>query len=155
MNILDAAYNLVARYPGGAGSLAPRMGKGVSTLSHECTASGTAKLGLLDAVKMTDFANDDAILMAWALHRNRMLVPLPVNPSGHEGCMAKLADAAKEFGDFITEVSGDLADGKITDNELARIDKESGELIAALYELRKDLAAKNAELHAVAPKVDY
>ena len=50
MNLLDAAYHVVHDYPGGAQSLAPRMFKSATTLSHEVAADGTAKLGLLETV---------------------------------------------------------------------------------------------------------
>lgn len=39
----------------------------------------------------------------------------------------------------------DLVDGKISDNELRRIDKECGELIASLHALRESLARRNAD----------
>lgn len=144
MNLLDAAYNLVADYPGGAHSLAPRIGKGVSTLSHELTATGTAKLGLLDAEKMTELADDNRILSAWATARGQMLLPLPkIAAQLDDDCMIRLAGSAKEFGEVCSEVASDLADGTITDNELARIDRETGELIASLQSLRASLAVRN------------
>lgn len=58
MNPLDAAYNLVRDYPGGASSLAPRLDKNPSVLSHEVTATGSAKLGLLTAIKITELSGD-------------------------------------------------------------------------------------------------
>jgi hypothetical protein len=58
-------------------------------------------------------------------------------------CMARLAATAREFGDLCSEVAGDLVDGAITDNELARIDRESGELMASLRALREALARCN------------
>lgn len=144
MNLLDAAFNLVSDYPGGAQSLAPRMGKGVSTLSHEVTAAGTAKLGLLDAEKMSVLANDARILTAWATNMGHMLVPLPSQAQQlSNDCMLRLAGAAKEFGALCKEVASDLADDIISDNELERIDRETGKLIASLQSLRCSLAARN------------
>ena len=46
-----------------------------------------------------------------------------------------LAEAAKEFSDLLTTVSGDLADGDVSDNDLARAQREGGELVAKVQAL--------------------
>lgn len=142
---LDAAFNVVHDYPGGAVSLAPRMGKGVSTLTNEVKAEGSAKLGLEDAVKVSLITSDLRSLEAFARVCGQMLVPLPdVHlPGGADACMLKLAESTQEFGRFCAEVAGDLADGQISDNELKRIDKEMGLLIATVHGLRESLAVRN------------
>ena len=146
MNLLDAAYNVVHDYPGGSHSLAPRMGKSATTLSHEVAADGTAKLGLLDAAKITALSGDLRILEAFATNAGQMLVPLPnAVEFENDDCMLRLADSAKEFGELCREVASDLVDGKITDNELARIDRECGELIAAVHALRLALGERNLQ----------
>lgn len=143
MNLLDAAYNTVHDYPGGSQSLAPRMGKSATSLSHEVTCTGTAKLGLLDAAKITMLTGDLRILQAFAANQGQMLVPLPHLEAMSDDSMLRLADAAREFGEMCTAVASTLADGVITDNELERIDRESGELIASVHALRESLAARN------------
>ena len=47
---MDAAFNVVHDYPGGAAALSERLGKGRPALSHEVKGDGSAKLGLKDAV---------------------------------------------------------------------------------------------------------
>lgn len=144
MNLLDAAYNVVHDYPGGSHSLAPRMGKSATTLSHEVAADGTAKLGLLDAAKITTLSGDLRILEAFATNCGQMLVPLPAAVDlQSDDCMLRMAATVREFGDLCTEVAADLQDGKISDNELARIDRECGELIAAVHGLRQALEQRN------------
>lgn len=144
MNLLDAAYNVVHDYPGGSQSLAPRMGKSATTLSHEVTATGTAKLGLLDAAKITQLTGDLRVLAAFAANAGQMLVPLPTGPTTDaDDCMVRLADTAREFGDLCREVAGDLADGSISDNELERIDTECGQLIASVHALRVALGTRH------------
>jgi hypothetical protein len=146
MSLRDAAFNVVHDYPGGSVSLAPRLGKSHASLSHELTATGTAKLGLLDAEKITILTGDLRILEAFATDCGQMLVPLPdATVLMGDDCMLRLADTAREFGDLCKEVGGDLVDGKISDNELRRIDKECGELIASLHALRESLARRNAD----------
>ena len=143
MNLLDAAYNTVHDYAGGAQSLAPRMGKSACSLSHEVTATGTAKLGLLDAAKVVALTGDLRILQAFAANAGQMLVPLPHLDVELDDSMLRLAAAACEFGEMCTAVASTLSDGVITDNELVRIDRECGELIASVHHLRESLAARN------------
>ncbi|MDO9235984.1 MAG: hypothetical protein Q7U28_08130 [Aquabacterium sp.] len=144
MNLRDAAYNVVHDYPGGAQSLAPRLGKGSTYLSAEVAGMGTAKLGLLDAEKITQLTGDRRILVAFATNCGQMLVPLPdASALPNDDCMMRLADSAREFGELCKEVAGDLVDGEINDNELGRIDKECGQLIASVHALRESLAARN------------
>lgn len=146
MSLRDAAFNTVHDYPGGAVSLAPRVGKTPSSLSHEVTATGTAKLGLLDAEKIVILTGDLRILEAFATDCGQMLVPLPsAIVLSTDDCMLRLADTAREFGELCKEVGGDLADGKISDNELRRFHKERSELIASLQALGESLARRNAE----------
>lgn len=144
MHLRDVAFNVVHDYAGGAVSLAPRIGRNHTTLCHELNGTGTAKLGLLDAEKITLLTGDMRILQAFASNCGQMLVPLPSVASG-DNAMVRLAASAKEFGDLVAEVSTDLADGRISDNELARIDRETGELIASVHALREALAKRNAE----------
>ncbi len=144
MDLRDVAANVVHDYPGGAPSLAPRVGKNATTLAHELNGTGTAKLGLLDAEKITLRTGDLRILEAFALNCGQLLVPLPSADDGHpDDCMARLADTAREFGDLCTEVATDLVDGAISDNEMTRIDRECGELMSSLRTLREALARRN------------
>lgn len=146
MHLRDVAYNVVHDYPGGSVSLAPRLGKSATTLAHELNGTGIAKLGLMDAEKITHLARDLRILEAFATNCGQMLVPLPESVSvADDDCMLRLADTAREFGELCKEVATDLADGSISDNELARIDRECGQLIASLHALRESLARRNAE----------
>ncbi len=41
-----------------------------------------------------------------------------------DDCLVRMGDTAREFGELCTEVSKDLGDGKISDNELARINRQ-------------------------------
>jgi hypothetical protein len=130
MNVLDAAYNTVHDYPGGAVELAGRLGKrSGSTLSHEvCPPEGSsAKFGLLDAVKVMEMTKDHRIMHAMATRLGGMFVPL----SGldmESPDTVHLAQVAREFAEVMAEVAPAMADGVITDNELARIEREWGEL---------------------------
>lgn len=154
MNTLDAAYNVVHDHPGGADSLAPRVGKNATTLCHEVAGTGLAKLGLLTAEKITQRTGNLGILVSFATNCGQMVVPLPViGDTKGDACMILLADVIEEFGKLCRETASDLADGKISDNELGRIDAEIGLVIARLHAMRESLAARNqAEKDARAVK---
>lgn len=144
MQVLDAAYHVVNDYPGGATSLAPRMGKGASTLSHETTATGNAKLGLIDAMKITQLTGDLRILHAFAEACSAIVIPLPTQ--AHEASadvFTHLADTAREFSDVVASISTAAADGHITGNELATVQREWGELVAQGAALVSLLQAKH------------
>lgn len=139
--LLDAAYHVIHDYPGGATSLAPRLHKNPATLSHEATGAGSAKLGLVDALKITHMAgNDLRILNAFAAECGCMVLALPQVADGHDA-YRQLATAAREFSEFVGSVADAAADGQITHNELARVDRELGELMACAQAIRATLAA--------------
>lgn len=151
MNSLDAAFHLARAYPGGKEALAARLGKSPHTFRHELTGDGTAKLGLIDAESMSMFAlqmkmpNALAILNSMAANLGQMVLPLPqVMDLAGGDCMRGLATSAREFAELCADVTGSLADdGRISDNEMARIERSSAELIAALQSLNAAVAAAN------------
>ena len=137
--VLDAAYNLVVDYPGGSVSLAPRIDKNATTLSHEVKGTGGAKFGLVDAVKATQRSGDLRILNAFAVECGCLVLPLPALPESM-GTFHQLAEAAKEFSEFVSSVADAAADGAVTANELARVDRELGDMIASAQAIRATLA---------------
>lgn len=145
MSVLDAARNVADDYPGGAKALAQRMDKNPFTLMHELAGTGTAKLGLLTAVKMTTRSGDLRILNEFASECGCLVLPMPEALRELHGgeLMRQLARTAKEFADLVSEVSGDLADDKVSDNEMARIVREWSELVATGQTLVAGVRAKH------------
>ncbi|WP_428001813.1 phage regulatory CII family protein [Acidovorax sp.] len=145
MNVIDAAYNVVHDYPGGAESLGPRVEKNPTTLSHEVAEVGTAKLGLKTAVKLTAFTKDYRILEAFAAQCGRMVLPMPeVLASDGDECLKSLGEVLRESGEVVRELTGSLEDGNISDNEYGRIAKECGHLVSAATNLLAAVRARNA-----------
>jgi hypothetical protein len=148
MSLRDVAFNVVQDYPGGCRALAPRMDKNETTLAHELHGTGIAKLGLADGQKITQLTGDLRILERFANNCGQRIVPLPeAKTILNNDCMLRLADSAAEFGELFREIGVDLSDGKISDNEMARIDRECGILMASLHALRSALADRNAQGH--------
>lgn len=131
--VLDAAYNVVHDYPGGADSLGPRIEKPGTTLSHEASRTGSAKFGLDTAVKVSVLSRDYRILHAFAVECGHMVLPLPETAAANGASMAERQAAFfAEVSDVVRELGQVLADGRVTRNERDAVRRQAGELIAAL-----------------------
>lgn len=147
MDVLQAAFNVAEDYrPGGASALAVAIGKNSTTFMHECNGTGGAKLGLLTAVKMTKASRDMRVLLAFAAECGQMCLPLPeAMRGGSDECMQAMSSLSKEFGELCQEVFTSLGDdGEISDNELNRIKREGGELIAQLQAFMVAIEVRHA-----------
>jgi hypothetical protein len=152
MSLADAAFNTAHEYPhGGADGLGRRMGK--SNLSAEVNPNrADAKLGLLDALRMQLLTGDFRILnaMAWECGFFPPM-PMPSALPSDAPCLRTLGEMMKECADVVATVSTDAADGRFDDNDLARANREVGELLLCVQRLMGQLTAMNAELRARAP----
>ncbi|MGC4366527.1 phage regulatory CII family protein [Hydrogenophaga sp. R2] len=140
--VLDAAHQLVQAYPGGAESLAPRMGKNATTLRHEVNRTGSAKLGLADAVSMSVLTQDLRVLNAFAAECGCLVLPMPTLIGGDSGAMLRVAVLAKEFGEVVGSVTEAAADGRVSANELHRVQEEWSQLVAAGQQLMSHMQAQ-------------
>ena len=154
MNVLDAARHLARRFKGGIDAVATRMptsnsksaSKSADVLRHELAGTGTNKFGLEDADLLTQLAVEQrvpdplAILNAMAANAGGLVVMLPQVVDADDMTIAGLAAFAKEFSDVVNAMAEAVADGEVTANELARVDKELGELMARAQAMRAHLA---------------
>lgn len=137
----DAAFNAVHDYPGGAAALAPRLGKNATTLCHELTGQGTAKLGLLDAVKISKLTGSLAIVQAMCGELGGVFVPL-VGSNDAAGVKG-LGVAVREFGEMVGQYAEAIADGRVSANELQSIDREGLQAIASIVDLLNQARASH------------
>lgn len=145
MDVSMAAFRLVHDAPGGATALAPVVGKSAGTLSHEVDPNyAGAKLGLLDAVKLSKWRGDRQVLDAFALELGCVVVPLVPAVAGAEGIASRTARLVQEFGDLMCVTGAATGDGVISDNERERIEREGAELLAALQAFLGDVRALNS-----------
>lgn len=142
-DVIHAANNVAEDFTGGASALALAIDKNANTLLHELAEQGSAKLGLRTAVKMTRRAKDPRILNAFAAQCGYMVMPMPesLRLQGDDA-MHRLSDTAKEFGELVQVVASSIGGG-ITPNEMARIRREWGELVAAGQHLMAHLEAQH------------
>jgi hypothetical protein len=153
MKTIDAAYHVVHDYPGGALALASRLGKHASSLNNEVNpptdrAPGAPmpKLGIVDAIKITHLTADSRIVAAFNEDCG-YCAPLPLSKAGiTDGCMRELLERAAvlstTMGEGFAEFSRDIADNKITPNELERFEQKSLDTIAAIVALARGMRAK-------------
>jgi hypothetical protein len=149
MDVLAAARCVARDFKGGARALGELMGK--SNLSDELNPNvKTAKLGAADMVEMEIWADDYRPLYAHCAatrHFPPVKMPDPL-AHGEMPCMRTLSEMVKESADVVSTTVEALADDEVSDNDLARFDKESSELIVKLQQLREQMAAKNARAKA-------
>ena len=137
MHVTDAAYATVHDYPGGAASLAPRVGTTVGVLNSKVNPNTTTHhLTLAEAVKLIDLTGDTRILHAMALQAGAVLV---------EGCadlpdcdMAVLESMTAVFacaGQLGASVHEGLADRTLTAKEFKAIEREAYALRARAVKL--------------------
>lgn len=144
MNVIDAAYGLVRDYPGGAESLAPRLGKSPTTLCHEVSCTGHAKLGLETAVDMTVLSGDMRILRAFATRCGQMLLPMAPAPTTHLECIKRLGVVLATAGCVVRETTEGMSDGVITGNERERVRQACAELVRGTSALMAAIDALHA-----------
>lgn len=147
MNLRDSARNLARRMHGGIEEWSRRAGKNPTTGRHELAGTGGYKLGLEDAELLTQFAIETRvpdplqILHTFAANCGAMVIPLPGMYESGVTTMEDLAAAAKEFAEFVSTSAQASADGRVTANELADVDKELSHLIGCAQRVRAGLAA--------------
>ncbi len=130
-NVMDAAYLTVQNYPGGAASLAPRMGMNQNTLSHKVNLNvDTHHLNLRESVVLQAVSGDFSILHSMAAELGHVALPVP--PIKYGDMRLHLAKVGAEVGDVFREVEKALKDDKVTKNERLRIHRQVAEAIAAL-----------------------
>ncbi len=125
MNVNDAAHAVVHDYPGGAASLAPRLGMSAAVLNSKVNPNtSTHKLCLVEAVTITTLTDDDRILRAFAEECGRIVLTAPDGDDAEPSDMAVLelvAAVGGSQGDLFGAIHHGLADGRLTKKELATI----------------------------------
>lgn len=138
MNVTDALWRAAHNYPhGGIDALAVRMGISVNSLAHKVKPSNlNAHCSPEEMLQICEMTGDHGAVHALACRLGYVLLPMPELADGVDATFTVgLASAVQEFGQFISEVSANLADGVVTENELRRINKEAAEMIAAAQKL--------------------
>lgn len=125
MNVDDAAYAVVHDYPGGADALAARMSKSAAVLRSKVKQTcDTHHLTLREAVTISVLSCDVRIFKAAATELDHVLLPLPSPDDQAASDMAVLELMASVWagqGDLGSAIHSALSDGKVTQQELAKV----------------------------------
>lgn len=144
MNIVDAAYNTVHDFPGGANALAPRMGiKSPAVLNSKVNPNtDTHHLTLSEASKMMAITNDYRVLQSLNAEHGKVAIDLPQIP---ECCDAALTELILNMGigggDIQAVFKEMMLDGRITRGEAMDMSK-------VIHKLHLVLAQLDAQVHA-------
>jgi hypothetical protein len=106
-DVVAAAEAAVRAYPGSTKMVAAMMGKNASTLASELLEASASKLGLRDAVKISQVTGDKAILNAFAQALNCAVIELDHPLSGADP-MYLLSQFSISFARYV-EVCADAA----------------------------------------------
>lgn len=141
MHVTDAAYSTVHDYPGGAGSLAPRIGTSQAVLNSKVNPRTTTHhLTLAEAVKLMVFTGDKRILHAIALETGDVVIEGAAAADACEmAILGSLTGLFARTGQVGTAVHGALEDGRITERECRDIEREVYKLRAKSLQLVRKL----------------
>lgn len=137
MNIEDAAYNTVHDYPGGASSLAPRMGMSVAVLNSKVNPNTkTHHLTLAEASKLMALTGDYRIMQALAAEHGKVAIDLPDIPECRDMSLTdKVLCIGMRGGDVMSTFREIMADGRVTQGEVADMSKIIHQMHIALAQL--------------------
>lgn len=144
MNILDAVYNTVRDFPGGANALAPRMGiKSPAVLNSKVNPNtDTHHITLAETSKMIAITNDYRVLHSLNAEHGKVAIDLPKIPEFQDTALTELVlSMGIGSGDVTSIFKEMMTDGRITENEA----KDMSEVIHGLHMI---LAELDAQVHA-------
>ncbi|MES2909870.1 MAG: phage regulatory CII family protein [Pseudomonadota bacterium] len=135
MNRLIASLHLARRHPD-FDVLAAHMGLSADTLRKKLTRVENYNFFvreeelLIELCQSANVPDSLAPLTAAAANAGALLVTMPRTMPEGSPTFKCLADAAQEFGQFMSTAAEALADGKVTANELKAIETQFAELVA-------------------------
>ena len=153
INQHDALYIAVRGYPGGVEAMAQRMGMSSHVLykklrpavdTHHVSFEEVSEIvEHLEHAGRADMA--DLALSAFAWRHGRVLVRLPETSAAGGELFALVLQLMREEGALAAHIDAALADDdRIDDAELAMVEKDLQECIAALVVLRNQVRARHA-----------
>lgn len=134
MNITAALHTAVHQFKGGTEGLAALMGISVNSLLHKVSPrDASAHCSPDQFVQVCEFTGDMGPLHALNAALGHQALPL-LAASGAP-CASELATAMKEASDVFVRASRALEDGRVTENELRRVEREVLEAFGAMSQL--------------------
>lgn len=123
MNLADAFHSTVLSYPGGAESLAPRMGMSPGILRNKAHPSVTTNLpSMADLDLLLGITGDYRALHALAANHGHVCVQIAEDKPMTEAALSQLImGLLVRTGALGADVKEALADGVVTESEFAKV----------------------------------
>jgi len=124
-------------HPPGMGTLAGALGIAESSLQNKVSITNhAAHCSPEEMARIMDITGDHGALHALNARLGYVAMALPqLSNFEDDSAVQLMTTTIKEFGELMAEASADLANGRVTDNQMARISKEGIEAIAAIQQL--------------------
>lgn len=137
MHIADAAYAVVHDYPGGAESLAPRLGMSAAVLRNKVNPNNTTHhVTLAEAVRLSQITGNRGLIDAFAAELGLVVIELPAPENCADGEILELmAQTWETNGDIGKEVNRTFADSRVEAHEVAKIKDRVFKHIRTLFGL--------------------
>lgn len=153
---LDALARMCRHYPGGRPAIAARLGKTDETLRRELSVSDQGhKMGLADALAIVSMCMEahtpdaDALAIVVAAESGGHYVGAGVpDDADCAALLHRLGAENKEAADLTQVVLAALADGKVSDNERVRIEREAMDLMISVTRLVQACRKNNSALRS-------
>lgn len=131
MDLTRALQRAVRGFALGSEALAASLGISTTSLAHKVSPTyPSAHCSPEETLAICEATGDHGYLHTLCAHLG--YVALRAAPSGDEGEMAAMATVVKEFGELVSAAAMGMADGQVTGNELASIEREAAEAVAAI-----------------------
>lgn len=140
MNSIDAAYSTVHDYPGGSESLGPRVGISPAVLRNKVNPNNdTHHLTFAEARRIADMTGDFRMLKSWAHEAGFLLVKAPdtCTTECDMSVLEQIAGFMVACGGFGAEIHASLADGKVTKDEIERVEVRAREVMRSAAEIKQ------------------
>lgn len=149
MSLLDAARRTVRHYPGGLDAMAVRLQKQPGTLERELRGTPGYKLGAVDALEIAVLAQEQGGEHALAYPNTvadalgALLVLLPRDGNVRAASAQDVARLMQECAEVVMAVAQVEADGRITPRELADLQRQWADVVAAGQVLLRNMHARH------------
>ncbi|MDL2321315.1 hypothetical protein LJC47_03075 [Desulfosarcina sp. OttesenSCG-928-B08] len=108
-----------------------------NTMMSELSRQPGHKLGADMLLPLMDVCDSDAPLKFLARERDGIFLKIPQPAECGGELLSGLAATIREFGEFAATAAEHISDGEVNREEMARIDKETGDVVEAVLAFRK------------------
>lgn len=127
-----ACYHAVHDYPGGVGAIAGMHGKNAAVLQNKLNPNlNSHNLNISDLEMIAITTHDTRILQSICSWFGAGYYVLPLCDTDETGLLEKSSVLARELGELMGAVSSALADGKVNQDEVAEMERQLLEMMAA------------------------